>query len=193
MAPRTAQKNRTRAELLASARRLMGQGKELTLARVAKDTNISRATVYRYFSDPAVLAAESSLDFQVTPTAELLDGIVDTRERVHSVASYYTAISREHEGFFRQFLAKTMQAWQKKTDAELRGGRRIAAFTEALDPVQGIMSAKEIEDLAYRLSMLTGIEQVIIQKDILRVDDATADELLSGTVDALLNQYLKTG
>ncbi|MEM9106766.1 MAG: hypothetical protein AAGC96_14025 [Pseudomonadota bacterium] len=190
MAQRTAQKNRTRAALLASARRLMADGEELTLARVAEDTQISRATVYRYFSEPGTLAAEATLDFEVTPTDELLDGIEDVRERVHRIANYYLDITRTHERYFRQFLAKTMDAWQKQTDVELRGARRIAAFTAALEPVGPIMGAQDLTDLVQRLSMVTGIEQHIILDDILRVDQETGDRLQAGIVDALLDRYI---
>ena len=192
MAPRTAQKNRTRAALLESARRLMADGKELTLARVAEDTQISRATVYRYFSEPGTLAAEATLDFNMPPTTVLLDGLEDVRLRVHRVANYYLEITRTHEQYFRQFLAKTMDVWQKQTDVELRGARRIAAFTEALDPVRAKMDPKELEDLVLRLSMVTGIEQHIILDDILRVDHTTGDRLQAGIVDALLDRYVPT-
>ena len=192
MAPRTAQKNRTRAALLDSARRLMAEGQELTLARVAEDTQISRATVYRYFSEPGTLAAEAALDFEVTPTAELLDGMQDVHQRVHRIARYYLEITRAHEGYFRQFLAKTMDVWQKQANVELRGARRIAAFTQALEPAGAQMDSKELEDLALRLSMVTGIEQLIILDDILRVDHATGYRLQAGLVDALLDHYLPT-
>ncbi|MEX0343485.1 MAG: TetR/AcrR family transcriptional regulator [Rhizobiaceae bacterium] len=176
--------------LLASARRLMVDGGELTLARVADDAMISRATVYRYFSDPATLAAEAMLDFEVVPTVELLEGLDDVRERVHKVATYYLDLSREHESVFRQFIAKTMEVWQKQPDVEFRGARRLAAFIEALEPVQAQMEKNELEDLAMRLSMTTGMEQHIILDDILRVDHATGDRLLAGMVEALLDRYL---
>ncbi|MCR9136705.1 MAG: TetR/AcrR family transcriptional regulator [Alphaproteobacteria bacterium] len=190
MAPRTAQKNRTRSALLDSARRLMAEGQELTLARVAEHAQISRASVYRYFSEPGTLAAEATLDFEVTPTAKLLDGVHDVRQRVHRIAHYYLDFTRTHEGYFRQFLAKTMDVWQKQVEVELRGARRIAAFTEALEPARDQMEAKALEDLALRLSMVTGIEQHIILDDVLRVDHATGDRLQAGIVDALLDRFL---
>lgn len=190
MAPRTAQKSRTRALLLESARKLMAEGGELTLARVAEDTGVSRASVYRYFSDPATLAAEATLDFEVTPTEEVLDGIADARDRVHAIARYYLDLSRDHEAYFRQFLAKTMDAWQKNPDTELRGARRIAAFTEALEPARASLGTNGITELAMQLSMLTGIEQHIVLDDILGVDRETGNRLQAGIIDALLDSRL---
>ncbi|MEM8631098.1 MAG: TetR/AcrR family transcriptional regulator [Pseudomonadota bacterium] len=190
MAPRTNQKNRTREALLAATRELMSEGKEVTLAKVAKRARTSRATVYRYFSDPGVLAFDATLDIEVTPTSELLDEINDVRRRVHAVAQYYLDFSRDHEAYFRQFLAESLKATLQDGTVKMRGARRLAAFSEALQPVRSSMTLKEFENLTRRLSMTTGMEQFIILEDILRVDHKTGDRLLEGLVDALLDKYL---
>ncbi|WP_256368147.1 MULTISPECIES: TetR/AcrR family transcriptional regulator [unclassified Ruegeria] len=190
MASRTNQINRTREALLSAARDLMSEGKEVTLAKVAERAKTSRATVYRYFSDPSVLALDATLDLEVTPTSELLEGLNNVRSRVHAVARYYLDFSRVHEAHFRQFLAESLKASLEDGTVKMRGARRVAAFSEALAPVQPLMKPKEIDDLAKRLSMTTGMEQLIILEDILRVDEATGYELQEGLVDALLDRYL---
>ena len=111
---RVRQKARTRKNITDAALALRKRGAPFTLDDVAEAAQVSRATVYRYFSEPGTLAAEATLDFEVASTADLLAGIDDVRSRVHEVARYYLAISREHEPYFRQFLAKTMAAWQKQ-------------------------------------------------------------------------------
>ena len=194
MAPRTNQKNRTREALLSAARELMSEGTEVTLARVAERAKIGRATVYRYFSDPGVLALDATLDVEVRPTSDLLDGVDDIRERVHIVARYYLDFSRQHEAYFRQFLAESLKAALEQSTVKMRGGRRIAAFAEALKDVRSSMTETEFRDLTYRLSMTSGMEQFVILEDILRVDEKTGWYLQSGLVDALLDAYLpKTG
>ena len=194
MAPRTNQKNRTREALLSAARELMSEGTEVTLARVAERAKIGRATVYRYFSDPGVLALDATLDVEVRPTSDLLEGVDDTRERVHIVARYYLDFSRQHEAYFRQFLAESLKAALEQSTVKMRGGRRIAAFAEALKDVRSSMPETEFRDLTYRLSMTSGMEQFIILEDILRVDEKTGWYLQDGLVDALLDAYLpKTG
>ena len=112
MASRTNQKNRTREALLSAARALMSEGKEVTLAKVAERAKTSRATVYRYFSDPSVLALDATLDLEVVSTSELLKGIDDVRRRVHAIARYYLSFSRVHEAYFRQFLVQLLQLFQ---------------------------------------------------------------------------------
>ncbi len=190
MAPRTNQINRTREALLSAARDLMSEGKEVTLAKVAERAKTSRATIYRYFSAPSVLALEATLDLEVTPTSELLEGLTNVRSRVHVVARYYLDLSRAHEVHFRQFLAESLKASIEDGTVKMRGARRVAAFSEALAPVHPLMEPKEIEDLAKRLSMSTGMEQLIILEDILRVNEATGYQLQKGLVDALLDRYL---
>ncbi|MEM6889525.1 MAG: helix-turn-helix domain-containing protein [Pseudomonadota bacterium] len=190
MAPRTNQINRTREALLSAARDLMSEGKEVTLAKVAERAKTSRATVYRYFSDPSLLALDATLDLDVTPTSELLKGLVDVRSRVHRVARYYLDFSRVHEAHFRQFLAESLKASLENGTVKMRGARRVAAFAEALSPAHPFMESKEIDDLAKRLSMTTGMEQLVVLEDILRVDEATAHQLQEGLVDALLDRYV---
>ncbi|WP_256369144.1 TetR/AcrR family transcriptional regulator [Ruegeria sp. HKCCA5014] len=190
LAPRTNQKNRTREALLAATRELMSEGKEVTLAKVAERARTSRATVYRYFSNPGVLALDATLDIEVTPTSELLEGIDDVRSRVHAVARYYLDFSRDHEAYFRQFLAESLKAALEDGTVKMRGARRLAAFAEALEPIRPAMRPSEFEALTQRLSMTSGMEQLIILEDILRVDQKTGNRLLEGLVDALLDKYL---
>ena len=189
MAPRTNQKNRTRAALLSATRELMSEGREVTLARVAERAKTGRATVYRYFSDPGVLALEATLDIEVTPTSDLLDGIGDVRARVHAVARYYLEFSQTHESYFRRFLAEAMRTSLEDGHAR-RGARRVAAFAEALEPVRAAMAGADFNDLTQRLSMTSGMEQHIILEDILRVDRDTGFRLQAGLVDAVLDRYL---
>lgn len=190
MAPRTNQKNRTREALLEAARELMSDGQEVTLAKVAQRAKVGRATVYRYFSDPGVMALDATLDIELTPTSELLEGVSDVRARALKVAQYYLDFPRVHEAYFRQFLAESLKAALENGTVKMRGARRVAAFSEALEPVRALMTPGAFEDLTHRLAMTTGIEQFIILEDILRVDQATGDHLLAGLVDALLDRFL---
>ncbi len=113
------------------------------------------------------------------------------RSRVHAVARYYLDFSREHEAFFRQFLAESLKASLQDGTVKMRGARRVAAFREALGPVRSSMKKSDFEDLTLRLAMTTGMEQFVILEDILRVDQQTGYRLQEGLVDALLDQYLQ--
>ena len=190
MPPRLAQKQRTRSALITAARTLMAQGEEVTVASVADAANISRATAYRYYSDPGSIAIEVTLDLELKTSEELLDGITDVRARVHKVARYYLEFVRDHEGAFRQFLAQSMTHWAQGKSADLRGARRVDAFIMALEPVRGRMSQEAFDDLVKRLSMLTGLEQHIALADVLKLDTETGYRMQAGLVDALLDRDL---
>ncbi len=81
---RVNQKRRTRQDLLQAAARLMKSGRTPTLAEVAEEALISRATAYRYFSSQEALLVEAPLD-GVVPTPEKLfaeDPSTDPEERL---------------------------------------------------------------------------------------------------------------
>ena len=59
---RAKQKLQTRSEILIAAKGLMQKKERITLEDVAKKANISRATMYRYFSNIDLLFTEASLD-----------------------------------------------------------------------------------------------------------------------------------
>ena len=114
----------------------------------------------------------------------------DGRRRVHAVARYYLDFSRDHETYFRRFLAESLKASLEDGSTKMRGARRVAAFAEALEPVRSSMTHREFDDLTMRLSMTTGMEQFIILEDVLRVGQDAGYRLLEGLVDAVLDRYL---
>ncbi|MDU8914043.1 hypothetical protein [Aestuariicoccus sp. MJ-SS9] len=86
-----------------------------------------------------------------------------------------------------------MRNWAEDSAVQLRGARRVRAFSTALEPVRAKMKPSEFDDLVRRLSMLTGLEQHIALSDVLGVDEETGDRLQAGIVDAVLDRYLPTG
>ena len=103
----------------------------------------------------------------------MLEGLEDVRSRVHAVARYYLDFSREHEAYFRRFLAESLKASLQDGTVKMRGARRVTAFGEALEPVRSSITPSDYENLTLRLAMTTGMEQFVILEDILRVDQQT--------------------
>ena len=89
---RTSQKARTRRDLLAAARRVLDRGQTFSVNAVADEAAISRATAYRYFSDPDALMLEAVLDGQFATPEEVVGDAEDTRERVHRVQRYLSRL-----------------------------------------------------------------------------------------------------
>ena len=71
---RSAQRARTRQAILDGARKLLSDGKPVTVAAAAAETGISKATSYRYFSDADLLVAEAVLDIAVKPYDAVISG-----------------------------------------------------------------------------------------------------------------------
>ena len=140
-----------------------------------------------------MIMVEVTLDLELMSTEALLEGIAGARARAHAVARYYLEFTRDHEGQFRAFLAQTMKLWSPENPPQLREARRVGAFSMALEPVRGGMTSEAFRDLVHRLSMLTGLEQLIAMHDVLRLDVETGMRLQAEIVDAVLDRYLPEG
>ena len=188
---RKAQKLRTRQALLAGARDLAADGRTVTVAEAAQVAGISKATAYRYFSDPQSLVAEAALDVKVADTATILGGETDPRRRVHLVTDYYRDIGRRNDAAFRAFLSRVLADWDPDSDMGERGARRIPALEVALAPVRDSIAPSDFDDLIMALaSSATGFEQHIGLSDICRLEPEEADRVARIVVDALLDRYL---
>ena len=72
-AGRARQKSRTRKHITDAAQRLRDEGVPFTLEQVAEEAQVSRATIYRYFSSVSALNVELGLAVQLKTPEELLD------------------------------------------------------------------------------------------------------------------------
>ncbi|MFG1423303.1 TetR/AcrR family transcriptional regulator [Roseixanthobacter liquoris] len=166
---RLAQKQRTRAALLGAARRLLAEGRTPTVGEAADAADISRATAYRYFSTAEALAQEALLD----AIAEEVDGVMldaglralaPARQAEEVVVSVLAMVLR-HEALFRTYLA--LAAAGQGTS---RGGRRVRWISEALAGIAPSMPPQAFTRLINALSLLAGIETLVVLKDICGLD-----------------------
>lgn len=189
---RHAQKARTREALLASARELLAEGEPVTVATAAARAGISKATAYRYFSDPAVLAAEAGLAVKVKPYAEVVADARTTRDRVRAVSAYFFDLALDNEAAFRGFLARTLDAWAAKGDRlhGARGARRVFMFETALADVADELGPDRTTRLVAALTAATGSEAMIALLDVVELDRDAARRTILEMADALLDAYL---
>ena len=187
MTAETNKRSRTREAILAGARALMARGEAITVATAAAEQGISRATAYRYFSDPAVLVAEAGLAVEVLPYETVVEGAATPRARTLAVSRYIFDLSIRHEAAFRQFLARNLDAWSANQAGERRGARRVDMFNAALkgSTVTGARKTR----LVAALSTATGSEAMIGLYDIAKVDQKTAEAVVIETAEALLDKF----
>lgn len=180
-------RSRTREEILAGARALMARGEPVTVAAAAAEQGISRATAYRYFSDPQVLASEAGLAVEVLDYASVVESADGPRARTLAVSLYIFDLSLAHEAAFRQFLARNLDAWLSEGPRDRRGARRVEMFRRALAGA-GLDPAREAR-LVAALTAATGTEAMIALIDIARVDPDVARETVVDIAEALLDRH----
>lgn len=191
---RAGQKARTRAALLEAARKLMAESELVTVTSAADVAGISRATAYRYFSDPQTLTIEALLDSRMQSTAAILGDSTDPRERVQRVRRFLFQLTRDSEAQFRQYLARTMELWldgEGKSVEMIRGGRRLPMYREALAPASEELGADALERLVMMLAATSGMESYIALKDVCRLDDLAADAIAEAVTNTILDGFLQ--
>jgi AcrR family transcriptional regulator len=172
---RLQQKLRTRAALLGAARELVERGTTPTVAEVADAAMVSRATAYRYFPTQEALLVELPLDV-AAPTVRSLfgdDAPSDPEDRVALVQNALYDLARDHEIEFRLFLRSSLIRAASPSDAAadpFRGARRLDLLDAALAPLVDRLQPEEIDRLKTALSMLVGMESMVVLRDVMRLD-----------------------
>jgi AcrR family transcriptional regulator len=170
------QKRRTRAELLRAARELTERGMQPSVAEVADHAGISRATAYRYFSAPEEMIREAVLD--AVATAIQIEPPITGASPETVGAQLQLLVGRifdmvnDNEAMFRALLASTVTGDSKVK----RGARRIGWLTDALEPLRARIPAADFKRLVYGLSLLTGIETLVVLRDVCGLEPQEARE-----------------
>ncbi|WP_417770523.1 TetR/AcrR family transcriptional regulator [Stappia sp.] len=189
---RLSQKRRTREAILAGARALIERGEAVNVTAAAAESGISKATAYRYFSDPAVLVAEAGLAVEVRPYEEIVAGAEGPRARAVAVSLYFFDLAVAHEPAFRQFLARNLDCWLAEggSDKALRGARRVAMLELALDELRGTMPPRRFGMMIGALSVAAGAEALIALCDVARLSPQMARETVAELTHAVLDRFM---
>lgn len=164
---RVNQKAKTRTKILAAAKELMQEEKAITLEDVAKKANISRATIYRYYTKIDILITEASLDIHHKSPDELLDEVKEMglEDRILHVQKHYTQLAQKHEVAFRRYLSAVL--FESVTSKnKLRGARRVKSLNNVLKPFKNDLDSDTYKKLITVSSILMGIDSLIVCKDI---------------------------
>ncbi|WP_205502273.1 TetR/AcrR family transcriptional regulator [Rufibacter psychrotolerans] len=191
---RTNQKLRTRQALLAAAREILQTNGAFSLDEVAKRALVSRATVYRYFSDAETLQMEASLDIKTKSPEELLQGLdqAPATQRVLCIQQHLFDIARQNESAFRAYLGAVLKlsATQQEQGSKLRGSRRIPMLETALAPFRSSLTQEEYARLVHVLAVLSGIEAYISLKDVSKLSYKEATQTIQWGICTLVQAVL---
>jgi len=188
---------RTRRLMLDTASRLMQAGATPSVSEVAEAAGVSRATAYRYFPSQAALV-QTVVDEGLGPILTWRSDSADARKRVEEL--FATAMPRidAFEATFKAALKLSLEQWAKRqagtlgSEAELTRGHRVDLLKDALAPLRKTLGKAAFERLAQALSLVFGVEVLIVLKDIWGLDGeqtlSVAQWAARSLVDAAVTQ-----
>lgn len=187
---RRKQKLKTYRKIFDAAQVLLDKGETLTLENIAKKATISRATIYRYYSNIEVLMAEMTLSIQdIDPESFTNDNQKSSiDELILFIQDYYLNFTFNNEPTFRKYLGSILNS---DVSSNKRAGRRIIALEKALSTKKNNLSDSDKKHLIHIASLFMGIEAVILTKDVCDLNQEEAKESLQWGLKMLLKSVLK--
>jgi len=183
---RTNQKIETRGKILMNAQYYLNNGLEFNLEDIAKRTGVSRATIYRYFSNVDILAAEAGLDFNTKSSETICENLKGKtlEHKILEIQDYYNTLAIDHEKLFRKYISALLDS---STPTPKRGARRKKTLQLVLEKTN--YSKKEKKDLSNLLTILMGIEPLIVTKDVCGLNNRESTELMKWGMELLLKGF----
>jgi AcrR family transcriptional regulator len=187
---RERQKNRTRRLLIESAAELVREGQSPSVADVAEYADVSRATAYRYFPTQEMLLAEVALFSAGGPLTP--DKPAEPYAPEDAVAQLVRGVEEwayDSERALRTLLRLSLDA---KNGIE-RPGHRVGWIADALAPARERMAPETYDRLAASLTLLLGIDPIVVMTDIAHLPREQALETLEWAARTLVAGALREG
>jgi AcrR family transcriptional regulator len=195
-----AQKQRTKAALLAAARRLIARGENPTVTEVADAAGVSRRTAYRHFPTQEQLLVEGALE-GLRPEVELaiasavprdgsaLDDIQRAEVQLDALLKVMHRTALENEPLLRTMIRLT--AGRTPGSRPIRGSRRVDWITAAILPVKPRLGAKRFDRLVSALASCVGMDSLFVLQDTRGLSAAAAEQVTHWTARALLDAAIQ--
>jgi AcrR family transcriptional regulator len=167
------QKRRTRRTLVETAGRLIAAGKRPSVAEVAEAAEVSVRTAYRYFPSVEQLTVEATLEatrqnmelsIEAGPPEEPVTA------RVGRLVDALAQMTRDNESLLRQMIKFTVDRDPVEPGVPPRPARRLEYVERALAPLRGRLDPDELDRLTFALTVVMGIESVLVLRDICGLD-----------------------
>ena len=174
--------------MVAAAEALIHAGRKPTVSDVAEAAEISRATAYRYFPTQEMLLAEVALFAAGGPLFRPTAKGVPVAEAVGQLVRRVGGWAYANEQPLRTLLRLSLDP----SSGVRRPGHRREWIREALAPVRNDLDTKTYRKLSRALTLLLGIDPVVVMKDIAGASRDQALDALEWSartlVEAALNQ-----
>ena len=182
---------RTRRLMIDTATRLMQAGATPSVSEAAAAAEVSRATAYRYFPSQAALI-HAVVDEALGPILTWHSSKADAQARVKDLLR--TALPRidDFEATFKAALKLSLEQWARRQagslgdEPEFTRGHRIELLEDALRPLRAVLSERDLTRLTQALSMIFGVEALIVLKDIWGLDAARVQSVVLWAASTLV-------
>jgi AcrR family transcriptional regulator len=184
------QKRRTRRALVETAGRLIAAGGRPSVAEVAEAAEISARTAYRYFPSVEQLTVEATLEatrqnMELSIEAGTPDEPVS--ERVERLVGALAQMTLDNESLLRQMIKFTVDRDPIEPGVPPRPARRLEYVERALAPLQSRLDPDDLDRLTFALTVVMGIESVLVLRDICGLDSAEILAVQQWAARALVN------
>jgi len=190
---RTRQKQRTRVALVTAARELVARGQTPTVDEAAISASVSRTTAYRYFPNQRALLVAAHPEMEAR---SLLPATApaDVASRLDAVITAFLHLIVDTEPQQRTMLRLSLDPDPShRGELPLRKGRAIGWIGEALYPLRGVMSERDLRRLILAIRSAAGIEALVWLTDIAGLSRNDAVQLMRWSAGALLRSAVAAG
>ncbi|MFK4809156.1 TetR/AcrR family transcriptional regulator [Devosia sp. ZW T5_3] len=183
---------RTRRLMLQSATALMQSGATPSVSEVAEAAGVSRATAYRYFPSQAVLV-HAVVDEALGPILDWKTDENDARARVKDLLASSMPRINEFEATFKAALKLSLDQWARRqvgtlgAEPQFTRGHRVDLLMRATKPMEDALSRAQRLRLSQALSLVFGVEVIIVLRDIWGLAAAEAEAVAQWAALALVN------
>lgn len=179
---------------MATAAQLLRGGGRPTVGEVADAADVSRRTAYRYFPTQSKLLIEAALEGVRPPMEAAIaagpgDADASIEGRIDVLVTAMQRLTIEHEHLLRSMVQLTVLE-PPSGDVPRRGVRRVEWIESAIRPDAYTLPRATYERLVSALSVCTGIEALLVLRDIRGLSGAQAIELSRWMARAVLHQAL---
>ena len=181
--------------LLQTALLMLEHGWFPSVTELAAASGVSRATAYRYFPSQAALAS-AVVEASLGPVLKWEPTNANIQDRVRELIDFTYPQFDQHEGALRAALQVSLQQWAHRraghgsNEPQYERGNRKRILSRALEPIAGVLEPASYRRLTHALSVLYGVEPLVVLKDIFGLQIEEVQALVKWMSSALIEAAL---
>ena len=165
---------------------MAAEGLPPSVADVAERAGISRATAYRYFPSREFLVVEMALPIDQLRAALSQAGHDDPARRIAAMIRTVAEWSYDHQLVLREMLRVSLVQGAANPEYH-RPNTRLELIARELKPIQAQLTPAAFKKLSTALTLLLGIECIVVLQDMARVSRGEAIDTLVWMASNLVN------